>query len=127
MTEKIICEKCGTEMVSFQRGSSCGMECPKCGWGWATTYWPEIASDETNYTISIPAISNPPVDIIRYMSKILSCNFIVANEKLKTTGIQVAGQARKIQEIRKKLMELGVVFSISPDFPYDLNDEKIEN
>lgn len=126
MSEKIICEKCGEEMVYFHRYGSCGMECPKCGWGWATTYRSEIESDETNYSISIPVILNPSVDVIRFISEVLSCNFIAANEKIKTNGIQISGQAEQIQKIRKSLTELKVPFAISPDFSYDFNGERID-
>jgi hypothetical protein len=126
MSEKIFCEKCGTEMVDFQIDRSCGMECPKCGWGWATTYWSPIERDETVYSISIPSISNPTLNIIRFIAEVLSCNFIVANKKIKTSGIQLSGQAEKIQKIRKSLIELNANFVISPDFPYDINGNSID-
>ena len=44
MSEKIICEKCGTEMQSHHKGSTCSMLCPKCGWGWVMTYPANSAS-----------------------------------------------------------------------------------
>ena len=46
MNSIVKCEKCGTPMVPFQKDGSQGMTCPKCGWGWATTYTTPIMLDE---------------------------------------------------------------------------------
>lgn len=34
--EKIICEKCGREMMDLSHGPYVNVKCPHCGWGWAT-------------------------------------------------------------------------------------------
>ena len=45
MTDKIICEKCGAEMLPIDQNKPVGMTCPNCGWGWATTYIEPIIED----------------------------------------------------------------------------------
>ena len=45
MSEKVFCEKCGAEMHPIDPAKPIGMICPKCGWGWATSYIDPIAED----------------------------------------------------------------------------------
>ena len=44
MSEKAICDKCGSEIKYFQEKGSCGWVCPVCGWGCATTYIEPVKS-----------------------------------------------------------------------------------
>lgn len=120
MNEKIICEKCGNEMVSFIRGSSCGVECLKCGWGLATTYIEPIKTDETNYTLSIPTISEPNIDHIKAISNILNVNFIRSKSLLQEGNASITDKAVKIRDYARLLNEKAIQFTITPDFPYEI-------
>ena len=51
MTDKIICEKCGCEMTDRSSGDSICVECPQCGWGWATTTYDPSLDDNTAYEL----------------------------------------------------------------------------
>ena len=120
MNEKIICEKCGNKMVSFIRGSSCGGECLKCGWGLVTTYIEPIKTDETNYTLSIPMISEPNIDHIKAVSTILNVNFLKSKSLLQKGKATITDKAVKIKDYAKLLNDKSIRFTIAPDFPYEI-------
>lgn len=117
MSEKIFCEKCGAEMSSYINGSSCGMECKSCGWGWATTYRSPIEEDDTDYALTISSVSNPSLTTIKCISNILMCNFVTAKEKLKN-DIVIIGKASTIEKYIKTLISNSIIFMVSPNFPY---------
>ena len=87
MTDKIYCEKCQSEMIDFENEGSCGMTCPNCGWGWATTKHDPIKLDANLYEIAIEGLANPSIDFIKVVSKIRGCNFIEAKTFLLQGGI----------------------------------------
>ena len=120
MDEKIICEKCGNEMIYFIRGSSCGTECLKCGWGLVTTYIEPIKIDETNYTLSIPTIDEPDIDHIKAISKILNVNFIKSKSLIQEGNATITDKAIKIRDYARLLSEKDIQFTITPDFPYEI-------
>lgn len=68
MNEKIICEKCGTEMLSIDQYKPVGMKCPKCGWGWATTFIEPIKEDTTDYTVIMCSDNVPSKESISICS-----------------------------------------------------------
>lgn len=49
---KNYCLDCGAEMIEFYEKPSFALECPKCGYGIATTRWEDIDMDMTNYKSS---------------------------------------------------------------------------
>ena len=120
MDEKIICEKCGNEMIYFIRGSSCGTECLKCGWGLVTTYIEPIKTDQTNYTLSIPTIGEPDIDHIKAISNILNVNFIKSKSLLQEGNTTITDKAIKIRDYARVLSEKDIQFTITPDFPYEI-------
>ena len=120
MDEKIICEKCGNEMIYFIRGSSCGTECLKCGWGLVTTYIEPIKIDETNYTLSIPTIDEPDIDHIKAISKILNVNFIKSKSLLQEGNATITDKAIKIRDYARLLNDSSIQFTITPNFPYEI-------
>lgn len=76
MSEKIICEKCGTEMQPHHKDSTCGMLCPNCGWGWVTTCSSPIDADETMYTISFCKPEKTTAAMVKLYAKLteqISC------------------------------------------------------
>ena len=120
MTEKIFCEKCGAEMNSYQKEGSCGMLCPSCGWGWATSYTNPIDEDETEYVLTVSPIQDPSLDAVKCIAQIMDCNFINAKSTLKHTYFSKTEKASEIKNIAKALLKAGIKFTISPEFPYDI-------
>lgn len=118
MSEKVFCEKCGAEMSSYINGSSCGMECKSCGWGWATTYRSPIEEDNTDYELCIEPIINPSVDNLRCIASLLGCNFITAKSKMQDK-IVMTRKAIAISDIALKLKSNNIAFTIMPEFPYE--------
>lgn len=54
----VLCEKCGHEIDYHHEGSGCGMTCPNCGWGRATTYIDSINLDESEYHVILVSNEN---------------------------------------------------------------------
>ena len=122
MDEEIICEKCGSVMINpYGEEDSCmGMECPNCGWGWVTTNSNHILFDQQDYTVTIPAFEKPSADIIRQVSKSLECNFLEARQKLQQDPVNLVCKATAVRDIARKLKELDIPFTITPDFPHTI-------
>ena len=119
MSEKLICEKCGSEMEYFIKDSTCGTTCKNCGWGWVTTYQEPIKLDTTDYELYIEPINNPSVDNLRCISSVLNCNFLEAKSKLQER-IRFTKKATAILDIALKLKSNNIEFTITPEFPYEI-------
>ncbi len=122
MEEIIYCEKCGTVMINpYDEDDLCmGMTCPNCGWGWVTTNQNHILFDQQDYTLSMSSIEKPSVDIIRQVSQSLECNFIEARQKLQEKPVHLVCKAIAARDIARKLKELDIPFTITPDFPHKI-------
>lgn len=119
MSEKIICEKCGSEMECFIKDSICGTTCKNCGWGWVTTYQEPIKLDNASYTLCIKQIENPSIGTIRCIAHLLACNFLEAKNKLQNKII-FTEKAIAILDIALELKKNNITFTITPDFPYEI-------
>lgn len=122
MNEKIICEKCGTEMQPHHKGSTCGMLCPNCGWGWVTTCSSPIDADETIYTISFCKPEKTTAAMVKLYAKLAGTNFIQAKKALEEGNAVFSALAADIQKLIPEIHDAGVQFNITPDYPYDAND-----
>ena len=120
--EKVICEKCGREMINpYTEDDMCmGMICPNCGWGWVTTNHNHILFDHQEYRLSMPSIEKPPVDIVRQISQSLECNFLEARQELREKPVNLVCKAIAARDIARKLKELDIPFTITPDFPHSI-------
>lgn len=119
MNEKIICEKCGSEMEYFIDGSTCGTTCKNCGWGCVTTYQAPIKLDSTDYKLCIEPIKKPSIEILRCTASLLGCNFLEAKSKLHDR-IFFTNKASVILDIALRLKSDNIAFTITPEFPYEI-------
>lgn len=120
MTEKVICEKCGSEMEYFIDGSTCGTTCKSCGWGCVTSYQDPIKLDNNEYELCIEPIINPSIDNLRFMASLLGCNFLTAKSKLQD-NIIFTKNAAAILDIALKLKANNIAFTVTPEFPYEIS------
>ena len=131
MSQRIICEKCGSEMIDRSSGNSIWVECPKCGWGWATTTYDPSLDDETAYEIWLHPGNFQSPEVLRLIAGIAGVNLLQAKKMLNTEepimlykayNETASSQSRvqKIQNIAKRLIQKNISFFIVPDFKYDL-------
>ena len=80
MNDKITCEKCGSEMRPIDSNKPVGMICPKCGWGWATSYMDPMRDDDTTYTISLSEGNSVTNATIQTIAKISNKNYLQAKK-----------------------------------------------
>lgn len=129
MKNKIICEQCGAEMNDYSSEGSIHVECPKCGWGWATTTYDASLDDETAYEIWLEPGNVQSSDILRMIANIASVNYLQAKKLLSsdepvriyTAHLESVSEHSKVQQIQKiarQLTDAQVKFHIVPDFSY---------
>lgn len=131
MNENILCEKCGEQMISIKDGRAVGMTCPHCGWGWVTSYFDPISTDNTDYSIFIKAYNPATTSNIKIIADIAGINFLQAKKllssgkdelvyKAKNEAASTMYKAQHVQVIAKRLKEADIAFAIVPDFPYEV-------
>ena len=120
--EKVYCEKCGTEMEPFHKMGSCGYSCPKCGWGWATTYYSPLDLDKQKYTISVSSSSQANSASYKAVSKLMNCNYLEARKKMASGFIFKDVSAKETMLILKELASVQLEYSVDPQYPHDLSE-----
>lgn len=121
MSEQIICEKCGTQMVPLQEYGSIGMTCPNCGWGWVTTD-SERLFDSRKYTITILESGKTNLAAIRAVSKACGCNFMEARDLLVKGCVIPECSSSEARRIIESLNQGNVSFESEPAFTSDENE-----
>lgn len=112
------CEKCGSELIYRIQGHSCSWTCPQCGWGIATSYFAPIDLDQTEYIVRIHAVASPPIQMIKSVTRILSCNSIEARNSLVHGTAEFSGMAPIVKKYVAELESAGLQYDITPAFPY---------
>lgn len=131
MIEKIICEKCGTEMIDHSKGDSIFVECPNCGWGWATTLSDPTADDDTKYEIWLRPGNPQSPEILHLIAGIANVNLLQAKKMLNhqepvmlykvcNEAASSLNKVQKIQRVAGNLKNANVEFFITPDFKYEI-------
>lgn len=119
MDKQIICEKCGAIMAPIDPDKPVGMECPDCGWGWATTYTDPKHEDETVYKIILEPGNETDKDTLKAISQILNCNYLKARDVIADFGeTLVEGKASEIEGCIKTLLQASIKYRVEPEWPY---------
>ena len=122
MSDIMTCEKCGTQKIYFQEGSTCGWTCPKCGWGVVTTYHEPIELDDCVYSLHIlPQEAKMPA--ITAAAGVFSVNYLEARRGLLDGTLHVDGRAKYIRDVCALLSSSEVLYKVEPDFPYPIEKE----
>lgn len=116
---KIICEKCGAEMKPIDPRINCGMTCPQCGWGWATSPYSPMLEDETDYSVTLLAGNSKSEDVIKVISHITGQNYLSARKMIDTAPVKIiSGRANQIKDYIKELDFASIQYETDPEFPY---------
>ena len=118
--EKIICEKCGHEMVDKSSGPYVAVECPNCGHGWTTYDFAledEIVTDDTVYSVTLLK-NDSTIEKIKCVSCLSGKNYIESKNILINGGELISGFAPHIKNVKSELEKGGILFKISPDYKY---------
>ena len=119
MTDMIICEKCGAEMVPIDPDKPIGMKCPECGWGWVTSYIEPKLEDETVYSIILDLGNEATTEALRAVAKVVGCNFIQAKEIIARSPQKLSdGLAVDTDNFIDLLNDASVKYHIEPEWPY---------
>ncbi len=119
MSDRIICEKCGTEMIPLDPDRPVGMICPKCSWGWTTSYIDPIMDDTTNYTIFLLKGTAVSKETIKAVAEAVGINWLEAKKLLETAPVDIySGKATDVKVILKFLTAHDIQYKVEPSFPY---------
>jgi len=122
MKDTIICEKCGTVMVPIDSDKPVGMKCPKCGWGWATSYIEPKLEDETLYTIILDQGNESDAKGLKAVSTVAGCNHIQAKSLITESPYKLLeGLATDIESCIEILNKASVRYHVEPEWPYQTN------
>lgn len=113
--EKVLCEKCGSEMCIIDEICTVGMTCPNCGYGWVTSS--RAFADTQTYSIFLDSNKNS-IDNIKLISSIANCNYLMARKLIGSSVPFFCGSAIKVKSIKKELDDAGIRYRIEPEFPY---------
>jgi uncharacterized paraquat-inducible protein A len=120
MNQIVKCEKCGTPMIPFQKDGSQGMTCPKCGWGWATTYTTPIMLDENQYTLIILNKESFTLLDLKKIALAFHMTIMQTRKGLSAGKLSYTSSATVIKDLAHKLAQDKINYSISPEFPYEI-------
>ena len=99
-----------------------GMKCPKCGWGWATTYLEPIKEDATDYRVVLLAGNIPSKESIKTIAGIAGISFLQAKKMIENAPINLfVGKAVMVKDVIAALDELSINYRVNPRFPYGKN------
>ena len=107
-------------MVPFQKDGSQGMTCPKCGWGWATTYTTPIMLDENQYTLTIWNKESFTLPDVKRIALAFHLTIMQARKELSKGKLTCTASASAIKDLARKLSQDKIDYSISPKFPYKI-------
>ncbi len=109
-------------MESYYKDKTCGMLCPKCGWGWVTTYFSPIDIDETMYTVNFYKPEKITAAMIKLYAKLTGSNFIQSKKALEKGNASFSALAADIQKHIAEIYATELQFRITPDYPYNINE-----
>ncbi|MCR4671307.1 MAG: hypothetical protein K5643_08955 [Saccharofermentans sp.] len=116
---KIICEKCGAIMEPIDSDCACGMTCPKCGWGWASTPFNAMDEDGTIYDIILLEGNSNSEDIIKTISQITGQNSLNARKTIENAPVKLlTGKAETVDKVIRNLEAKSIIFKTEPTFPH---------
>ena len=120
--EKNKCEKCGAEMISYKKGHTAGMVCPKCEWNWTYTHFEPFEIDETIYNVKLEKRNNISMNEIKVISNIINENYSKTSIYMKNGDASFKGKSNNIVKKLIELNDIKINYSITLKFPYDLKE-----
>lgn len=125
------CEKCGHEIADRSTAQTICLECPNCGWGFATSLSQPLDEDMTDYKIYLNPGNTETMEHIKLISAICHVNYLQARKllssqepvliyKAEQEAVSSLSKAGKVMQTAKCLKESSLDFNIIPDFPYEI-------
>lgn len=115
---KYLCPECGNEMYETYEKPALNLTCPKCGCKIATTRWEKIDLDSTEYEILVMPESNPSMEHIKIVSKLIGKNFIITKDYMINGSTIFKGKAIDVKKYKDIFDANEILYKIYPDFPY---------
>ena len=101
------CEKCGHEIADRSTAQTICLECPNCGWGFATSLSQPLDEDMTDYKIYLNPGNTETMEHIKLISAICHVNYLQARKLLSSQKPVLIYKAE--QEAASSLSKAGKV------------------
>ncbi len=96
--KKIICEKCGFEMLDLSKGPYIEVKCPNCGWGWATY---DASLEKNTSSINVRILPNQyNAERAKRLSLLATINILKARLLLQEGGEITMKSSDTIKELK---------------------------
>ena len=113
------CPECGDETEYRQENSTQGLYCKSCYWCVVTTYIPQIALDDTVYSVYVLGADYKNLKLIQGLSKVSGLKYIEVRKLLKQKRALIfEGKAQWVLDIIGILKSEGVTYEITPEYNY---------
>lgn len=128
MEDFYTCPECGNRLIFYRQDSTQGYNClnPKCEYGFATTYIPEIELDETVYSLYITSLGDNWKQAIVFLSLRFNLGINAARKFKDFQELLLSGNAAEIFRVREELNRKGISVAIEPEYKYDVWDDKTQ-
>ncbi len=125
------CVKCGHEMLDHSTAQTICLECPNCGWGFATTLSQPLNEDMTDYEIYLNPGNPETMEHIKQISALCHVSYLQAKKllsskepvliyKAEQEAASSLSKAGKVLQIAGCLEESSLRYTIIPEFPYEI-------
>jgi len=113
------CPKCGKELKRIKQNSGVAYCCVNCDYSVATTDLDPIFEDQQEYTIRILPNNSLDKETLKVLSSIAKLNYIDCKQLIeKAPSIIFKGDAVDVKDIKSKLDNSNIAYSIEPVFIY---------
>ena len=115
------CEICGAKLIYSKKGNCLSITCPNCGYGVATSYFEPYEVDTTIYNVTLNKKDKLSTKELRLISNLIGENYLNTTSLMKEGKVSFKEECIKIVNKLIFLKHNGIEYSITPNFPYDLD------
>ena len=121
-----VCPECSDRLIFYRQDSTQSCNClnPKCEYGFATTYIPEIELDETVYSLYITSLGDDWKQAMVFLSLRFNLGINAARKFKDSRELLLSGSAAEIFKVREELNRKGISVAIEPEYQYNVWDDK---
>lgn len=113
------CPNCGNKLISEINGSALIIRCTKCDYSVATTHIDPIYEDDSEYEIFLEEGNEITKENYFLIQSLTNMSMLEIKHLFEATPYLLSkGLAPEVKELKEKLDECGISYSIVPEFKY---------
>jgi len=113
------CPKCGSGLISAVEGSALVVRCTKCEYSVATTHIDSIYEDDNEYEVFLEEGNEITKENYFLIQSLTNMSMLEIKHLFETTPyLLFKGLAPEVKELKERLDECSINYSIVPEFMY---------